>query len=410
MQVIVLIYFILLACKYRKKTLVFFITILLSFSLVSRYLISSQVNDYSMNGMLHSILVIIFLGSIVTPWKLYCNVKSFQVVNEKRLNVISKILSWVCIVLTIYCFYISCFVYAQIDDINKFKYVDGTSDFLYSLGITMKPYILVVIAYPISYILIPLHFYYLSKKEVLRSSLCFLGSLLTIAYGMTYFSRFHIIHYFLLYIAFYLLLKNTLYNKIRRKIKYISLLFLMVGVIIFITISFSRFESFNYVRIESDSRIQNSTIYSLVDYFSMWWPHSQTLFNNYDFQSFNGQLSLQSISYFFSVISFGLIPDFCSGLSIERVRIWKDLSGSFNGFSIYSLYDFGIFFSILYVCIYYYKVKANAPRNGNISITWLMICSLLLQLPLYSIFYSVLHVVLLGLLLYLPINLYINKK
>ena len=52
------------------------------------------------------------------------------------------------------------------------------------------------------------------------------------------------------------------------------------------------------------------------------------------------------------------------------------------------VYDFGYFLSIIIALLYYNIVVLVRPKNGEISIENLLLIVLLVQIPLFSIFYS----------------------
>lgn len=407
---LLLLVFVLIIIKIDKKSISSFLLFLIITSFVSLLLVSDNVIDISLSHFLYAAWVLISLLAIVMPWKRYTPVTSISVNNSKKMDIVAKFLSIYTIILTLYCLYIFSFVYSGVDDINRYKYQDGSAEFLYSLGISMKPYMLVIISYPISYTLIPLHFYYLSKNRAKMSIFCFIGSLLTITYGLTYFSRFHIIHYLLLYAVFFFFLRKTLSKKTKKNLTIIASSLGGFLIAAFLFISFSRFESYTYSNQNHNSIVHNQTLYSMFDYFSMWWPHGQDLFDRYELQSYYGMLSFQSISYFIKVVTFGVIPDFCSSLPLERIKIWKEYSGSFTGFPIYSLYDYGPFLALFVYYIYYKIVRKKRPINNSIKIEWLLYMSLFIQIPLYSTFYSTMNILLIGILLMYPINIYLKTS
>lgn len=354
---------------------------------------------------------LIVLSLIIIPWTRIVNVESIYCLNEKKLLRLTKSM----IILSIVPFFtfliVSIFVILYVEDINTFKYAEGVStDFYYSLPINIRLLIFSNYSYNLSYFLIPLHFYYLSKKKYWLSFFCFLFSLNIILFGLTYFSRSVYIQYGSIYGAFLFILFPTLESSLRNGIKYFTIFFGIIFISYFIYISNARFESDNsyYDLIPSNAIIQDPVYYSYFDYASQWYFNSLIVMEEYNLNGFNGQITFQPVLSLLG--QYGIIPYESSQYSELRMRLWPSHWWTFNGFVAYSVYDYGYFLTIILCFAYFYFVKFNRPVNNSVSILNLFVLVLLIQLPLMSIFYSNAAAILMPFLFLIPIYLYMKYK
>lgn len=362
--------------------------------------------------ILHAIWIIIVISMAVMPWKGFKQITTISVRDNKKVDTIATILIVICVALGISCLVLSYYVLTSITDINRFKYVDGTSDFYYSLGIDLHGFLLTTLLYPIGYLLIPYFFYYLSQQKTAKAILCFFGSMLPVFYGLTYFSRAHMIHFVMIYLVAYYLLRNVL-SKNQKKWLKLSMVIMGIGVVIvFNAISSSRFEDHSY---SSGSReivtsSQSSSFVSKVDYFCMWWPNSQELFRRFDGQTMHNGIIIQSVNNFFSTITFGLIPNHSAKRMERRGLLLREYSGSFIGLGAYILYDQGPLLGLILLWLYGWYVRRQKPKGGEVSMHSLLLVFALIQVPLFAIFYSVMDGVLLTLVFMIPIGFYLRTQ
>ena len=383
-----------------------FITSLTGFLLLFNF------GDFKMIDVVHAIWIIITISMVVLPWKGYKQITEITCGDRKRTDTIATILTVICIALGISCAILSYFVLSFVTDINQFKYVDGASEFYYSLGIDMKGFILTTLLYPLGYLLVPFVFYYLAQRQYKRAIFCFIGSLLPVIYGLTYFSRAHMTHFIIIYIAAFFMLRNVLPKAQDKRMRNIILI-AGVGVALgFSAISSSRFEDHDYSSGNRDItyKTNSSTVISMIDYYSQWWPNSQEMFRRFDGNTMHNSIMMQSVASFFHTISFNLIPNDAKGRMQRREALFKEYSGSFIGVGAYALYDQGPFLALVLFALYGWYVKKNKPRGYTISISSLLIVFVLIQVPLFAIFYSVFDVVLLSLLFLIPIITYLRAK
>lgn len=382
--------------SFSKYSISRILTLLYLFSLLANFFIGT----YSLNeGLLLQLFYVLWVGLvlflIISPWNKYKIINSIDNVDYKKLLLFVKIVGTICIFMTVGCFILGHAIHNVVEDIDGFKYRGGQEEILGALNISTKPYLLAYALYPLSYFFIPLIFYYISKKKYALSVWCFISSLTSVAFGYAYFSRSHTTHYVLLVISTYWLYRGLFPYKIRKRIVYLGLSLISVSIISFMAISFARFEDHGYAFKKNDALIQNPVAYSLMDYYGMWWYEGAAVTSDYSFSNFNGQLSLQSVSKFINITSFGTISLNDGELQRKREALLKEHYGTFIGVSSYFLYDFGIFISLIILLIYYNLTKRRSPIHNKISLSNAMQIVILIQLPLFGIFYSTLDVIIL---------------
>lgn len=410
-SIIVLLFCIYLFLRSKKGSLARFIALLFVVSLLG-YLLFFVSNDFHAKDLLHALWIIITLSAIVVPWKDYTSINSITTTNSSRADRLATILSIFCILLCISCGILSYYVLSIISNINEFKYGGDGVDFYYSLGIDLHGFLLTTKLYPLGYLLIPFVFYYIGQRRKWKAFLCFLGSMLPVFYGLTYFSRSHMTHFVLTYAAAYILMRGVFTKRTRRKILGIMVVFGVAAIVGFSAITTSRFEDHTYSSGENNIEINttSSSVLSTVDYLSQWWPNSETLFGNYTGETMHGMIMTGVVNDFFTTFTFGLIPNQYEIRDKRWNELMKDKAIAFIGVGTYTLYDVGIIGGIILYVIYFFLVIRQKPKNGTMSLTSLMMVFSLLPVPLYAIFYSGFDIMIVLLLFYIPISMYLKAK
>ena len=392
----------------NKQSLAYYFTLIVVISLIGNLFIKE---NYSVDtsDVLHVIWIFIVLAFTIYPWKSYYGVKEVTCSNPRRLKTVTIILIVFLLIQLVGCAILAFYVTSTVEDINYFKYREGTTSYYYSLGINLTPYMLATLFYPLSYIMVPLHLYYLSKGEKSLSLWCLIASLLSVVYGLTYFSRAHLIHYLLIYLGSYWLLRDTLSQKSVKQIKKVMLIGGVAVLAYFISISITRFEGHDYDT-HSGVSVSNSTVVnSLFDYLVMWWNNSEIMFCRFDWNTMGGQIAFGNLNRLISMFGVQLGPT-ADVVMQQREALMKEYAGSFIGIGEYYLYDFGPIISIFVLSIYASFVNRFKPNRHRISVDRLLYVSLLVLLPTFAIFYSILNVVLLTFVFLIPINMYLTAR
>ena len=204
------------------------------------------------------------------------------------------------------------------------------------------------------------------------------------------------------------MLYGTLEYRVKKMLKKLIFLTSSLMVIYFVNISIRRFTTDNLYTetIPSNSLIQEPVFYSYFDYLSQWYYNNMYVLNSYNFKTFNGQISFQSILYLlgrYSIINY----DPSTYISL-RQQLWPLHWYTFNGFVAYIVYDLGYILSIVFSLIYCLIILKLRPKNNQITILNLFLIVLLIQLPLLAIFYSSFGGIIIPLLLAIPLFIYLK--
>ncbi len=395
---IVLAIFIYLLIKTKRSSIGFWIVLIYILSLIISFFLGNAFEYAGFFDILHAIWVICVLFLLITPWGNYSNVNHIIVKNLHGIDLFAKYAGALCIIMAVGCLILAWAVSQVVTDIDVFKYRGEQQDVYASIGLNMKPFLLAYIFYPVSHLFIPLIFYYLQNRRFGMALWCFFASLASVAHGLAYFSRAHTAHYIMLLVVFYIFLKGTLPSRVNLFIKKVGVLVIVLAICSFMAISFNRFEQHEYEQ-NANSLIKNNVAYSMADYYSQWWRVSRDVCKKYDFQTFNGDIALQSLYKTAVICSFGHIKGNEDRVALKREKFLGEHRGSFLGVSAYFLYDMGIIISLVVLAIYNIYVRKIAPKGNTYSIERLMYMTIFLLLPLFGVFYSV-HDVVLQLLFY----------
>jgi len=405
------IFFLLYALTRKSKSVAIIMILIQIVSLCGTFFIG---NDYPIDTFFKAfnlVITAIILTLLIAPWIKVTNIKNIYVTNELKL----KKMTYTLLILSFIPFIVllpsAIFVHTLVDDINTFKYSEGVSlDFYYNiLPVNVRAFILATYLYYFSYFLIPLHFYYLGKKNIRLAILCFIFSLNVILYGLTFFSRWVVVIYILTYVSFFIILHNTVNQKLKKNVKVILIIVAIMSSIYFISTTSERFtdDRVYAATVPSQSKIKDPVLYSYLDYLSQWYDNSNFLLNHYEGNIFNGQISLQHV---LSLLSrYNIVRYNTENFKLLRRELWPDKYWySFNGFVAYSIYDYGYILSMILILLYYCFMKKLRPKRNQITLINLFILALLIQLPLMAIFYSNVAGLIIPLLLIIPFILYLK--
>lgn len=395
----------------KDKSIVTFILTILVVSLLGTLLLGKELEIVDFKDFFMLILTATLLLLIILPWKRYKNITLISVGNEKKFNKLVNFLILINAFTFIILLITTIIVQTSVDDINYFKYTEGVSSEFYS---TMLPFrqsylSLTLLIYGLSYFMMPLHFYFLSKHKYKLSIICFILSLNIILKGALYFSRYVIIEFSLLYISMFLISRNTLSKKTIKTLQQIGFIFFSILLIIFISISEIRFDdSTNTYLVPYSSVIKDPVVYSYIDYLSQWYFNGADVLRDYDFETFNGKITFSSLNEILG--RFNIITYSPTDYQDLRMQLWKGNWYTFTGFTAYSIYDYGIAGSLIFCIFYFLIIVKISLKDGSISITNYFLVSLLIQIPLMAIFYSQMGNLVYPILYYLFIATYLKMK
>ncbi|TXD50337.1 MULTISPECIES: O-antigen polymerase [unclassified Polaribacter] len=392
--------------NFKNKSAASFLYGLQVLSLSGVYFVGEYYVVDSFTTAFNTCFTILILVLIISPWRKYKNIKEIVYLRETKIRKVTIFLLGVNLIIFISLVIISIFVFTFFDEINELKYSGDFMDILYDqFPIFVKGYLLAYYLHSLSYFLIVLHFYYLKKGSYKMSIYCFILSLNIVLYGLTFFSRWTIVNYVLLYFLAFFMFKNSLDKKIRKKIFRISTIFVSILIFLFVSISYNRFdENISYSnKIPRSSIIQNPTAFSLFDYLSQSHVNGMRILDDYNFETFNGQASFSALLSLLE--QYGIINEY-NYLEI-REEMLPDNYWLFNGLVSELVYDFGYIITFILAIFYYLIVKKLRPIGNAMSLKNAFIIILLLQVPLLAIFYSSVASLVMPLILLIPIYLYL---
>ena len=171
----------------------------------------------------------------------------------------------------------------------------------------------------------------------------------------------------------------------------------------FLIITFARFEFSNYYNsiASSSSIVKDPVLFSILDYFGQWHNYNFDCITHYNGQTMQGQMAFYPLGDIFRLT--GLIPNSYETYLSKRVLLLGDSFDNFIGLIAYLVYDFGLIITIILGLIYRKIVREQKPISNSITLERLFYLFLLVQIPLFSIFYSYYDVVFQTLLYFIPI-------
>lgn len=397
----------------KNRSLAWLLVTIQIVSIIGTYFLGREITidtpqDYGWLGMMA-----LLISLIILPWRHYYGVRELTDINPRKLKIVTRFLIVVNGFVFVVFLIAAIVVQTTVEDINQFKYKTGVSmDFYYNkLPIPTAFFNMSVLLYYFSYFIFPLHFYYLIKKNYLLAGVCFVFSLNIVLYGLTFFSRAVVVQFALMYMAMLYIFYGTL-TKVAKKVVRVALIGVgLVGVTYFIQISQKRFDQDKSQAkmyadtIPAEAITQDPTTFGYLDYLSQGFLNGYEVLRYYEGEIFAGKLSLESVLAFFNT------PEQTRENLIYRTKLWPyHYSYSFNGFTAYSIYDYGVFGSIIFCILYYLLVVNLRPKNNTIELKDLFFIVLLVQIPLMAIFYSQVGGILIALLLLIPLQFYIRMK
>lgn len=396
----------LLAIKFRKQRLVLLFLLLQIASIVS--VIVVQLEDYGDdNRTLGNVISMILLTlPIIIPYKSYSDITTIKRIPTKKFNKLSTMLFVIGGFSFAFLLATALIVNIMITDINAFRQEEGAAvEFYYKvLPFDVRYFILAYSLYYFSYFFIPLHFYcqYIGDKK--RAIIYLILSSNLILYGLTFFSRWAIVLFVLLYTAHWVSYSKLMPIKDRKiELKW----FRIIGgslAAFFLVITFSRFDdatAYEREEMNQESVIKNTSVYSMFDYLGKSNSRSIFYLNDYKGRTFGGRYLMSETQNFFSILR--VVPP--SNIEVYRDKIWTEYRGTFRSYACYTIFDLGYLFSFLISII----IMIILGRKGKvISFDKYMISSLFMMVPICSIFFSYLNVFLLCLIFYGFIKLYLK--
>lgn len=395
---------------FKNRSLAWILVIIQLISAIGAFFLGRNLEIDTTAEYAFIILVCLLLFFIISPWKNYFGVKELASPDEKKLRKFTTFLivinSFAFIILSI----VTYVVQSAVTDINQFKYTEGESArFIAShLPFPNAVFSLAVLLSYFGYFILVLHFYYLSRKKLLLSLVCFVLSFNIMLVGLTYFSRAALLQYVFTYLAMLYLHYNIFSGPIKRKIKVGIFVSSALALFYFINVSVLRFQgdknlASSYSKnIPVDAVTQDPLAYSFLDYMSQGYVNGFEVLKIYDGTGFNGSLTFEKI---ITLISSDPVATY-DRLKYRQLLWPHEYSYSFNGFPAYAIYDYGIIGSLLFGLVYFILIFQLRPQGGILPLKNVFLIVVFIQIPLMSIFYSEVGGSILAILLCIPVWIY----
>jgi len=396
---------------YRYRTVALMPIAIQVLSLGGTFLIGrSEVID-SLQEWVAVLVIAGILSCAILPWTKGFRVQRVLPGDERKLRLVTNLLIGISVIPFFVLLITAIFVITRVKDINDFKYTDGVStEFYYNLPINVRLIILSNFLHNFGYFLIPLHIYYLAARKFFVSAVCLILSLNVVLYGLTFFSRWALTHYLLLYFSFLLLMGSMLERRVKLILKQVAAVLAVLFLTYFIAITNQRFkyDSAYHELVRRDAIVQSPVLYSYISYLSQSYEYGVDRLISYKYQTFGGQISLFPV---LSLLGQYRIINYSTDTYYElRRSIWRDQSDKFTGLSAYLVFDFGYIGTVLICGAYVFFLLKIRPRNGTATIGNLFHYVLLIQIPLFAIFYSFIAGILIPYLMLLPILVYLRFR
>lgn len=350
-------------------------------SLLGGLLLENDPGISTVVGWINLLFVGGMLTLMITPWIAFPFGVEIVVPNERRLNR----LTWTLLAIHAFGFIVFSVTFylaiTSVTDYSAFKNDSGAAEFYGTLPFSVNLLLLATYLNATANFLVPLHFYYLSRKRIGLSLLCLLFSLNIPLEGISIFSRSALIMYGVLYVLYVPFFYRRIDRTPRRVLKVVGGGALALFLTMFYVITNNRFAGYLSWgdAAYSTSVIQDPITYSILDYASQWYRNGNAVLSQYSFHTMNGELSFPLLTTIGNKL--GVINRPPELIPIRLEELWGDRYDKFVGIVPNLVFDFGyagtVIFGVLYAMVLF-KVR---PVRGRISIGTLLILGPLFLLP-----------------------------
>ena len=367
---------ILLLNRYRKaKSVSRFFVLVLTITALGSYLVGQMPEFKELSDLINLFYTCLIIFLLCDGFKRYSNVTQITGGDNKSFELFSKIVLVFCLFSILIHGLLLMYVLPMISDFGDWKGdFDAQESFFYKLPIPHSIISLASILAAFSLFALPIHFYYLQKKNLKLAVWYGVASLSSIVRGLVIFSRSSFVLFGSLYILFLLLFFKSFDYKIKRGLRKMLLIPLIGAFVIFFSISSNRFDDTGVLKIEEKSLIKDDFLYSFFDYGCQWFGDNFVLARDYKNEPLGG------------VFSNALINDFFLHIDVKeiRTRLWGNRDTAFVGLFCIWLFDFGYIGAILLSLLFRTIAYKYRPRNGVITMNGLFVFCVLAVLPAMS--------------------------
>lgn len=344
--------------------------------------------EYSSIFTLWNILfTCISLVLIISPWK------NFHIVNKnisevRYIKYINKYLLRILFFNLFISAILGAIIFTFIPNIADFK-ADGYLTLYESIPYFSNVFRYAYTTQTFGYFAVPIAFYYLVRQDNKKAKVWFIASLSSLVASVAFFSRANMIGFILEYLFFYCYYSKLLDNRLKNKIAKVSRYFVITLSIVFFILSYSRFSKMEYLseRIPEEAIVQDITLYYLLYYAGQGFPYGINCLEKYDSDKcLNGNRSFYSINQILNF--FGIIKWDSEDAALKNENVFGDMFDKFLGYTALSVYDLGYWGSFVTSSLYFLLVTVMTRNKQINTLKYQLYISLLVQVPLNSIFYN----------------------
>jgi hypothetical protein len=321
------------------------------------------------------------LTAMISEWKDFPFAVRLAAPPERRVLALTRTLFAIhalgFVVHTIACYY----AFSLISVYSAFKNSSDNTQFYFDIPLNHTLHLFTIYLNPTAAFLVPLHFYYLTKRRYFLSALSLIFSLNIVLEGISIFSRSTIVYYFMLY-ALYL---GFYYTRLERRPRHFltgaACAVLVLACATFYDISRNRFDRYYAYgdSVYSQSGIQSPELYSVLDYLSQWYVNGNTVLAAYDFQTLNGELSFPVVPLIADKL--GLIKYPPESINYKLEGLWGLRRDKFVGIVTNLVFDFGYIGTGLFVALYAGILRKLRPGRRPMQFATLLVLGPMFVLP-----------------------------
>lgn len=353
--------------------------VILTFTAAGAYLVGRQYDAFNITSIIYASYTTLILSILFLSFKKYSHLKGIDDsrINMSRLQEIEKVLvviGLIALVVNLYILYrIFPLLAAEQINVQEYKNEGGAYDVIDQF----IPHIFVTFSNLVSavgYFFLPMHFYYLYKRQTKKSLFYLLLSLIIILSRMISLSRSSSVEFLIAYAIMFLFISPLLGKKLLRRVTIVVVSFAAVIVLALMVISESRFSGY-YTKNSKQEAIldeqKSPVLFSAIDYFTQWEEWGEYVMNRY--QSSYCGYGTNGFGGIYKMVEQKIVGTEVLKERQKRLELSRgDGASSFTGLVSDLVVDFGFFGAFLFALLFYRLMKSMGPRNQVLPLSTLL--------------------------------------
>lgn len=343
------------------------------------YLVGRQYDFFNLNSTLCAIYTILILSILFLSFNKYTDIKgvddsrisSFRLHQVERLLVLIGVIA---LLINIYILYrIFPLLAAEQINVQEYKNEGGA----YGVIDQFVPHIFVTFSNlfsAVGYFFLPMHFYYLSKRQSKKAIFFLVLSFTVVLSRMISLSRSSSVEFLIGYGIMFLFISPMLSKKLLRRVTIVLISFFSILLLALFVISESRFSSY-YTKNSKQEAIldeqKNPMLFSTIDYFTQWeeWGEYTLLRFKPEYMSYGAS----GFGGIYKIVEQKIVGEH---VIIERKKNMERVRGegasSFPGLIADLVIDFGYLGTFIFALLFYRLFNTMKPRNHILSFKTLL--------------------------------------